>query len=210
MALSEVDLRADDSGLVGTHGHLIFVLMVLDLSNEGQGIRRLVLGEGHQQLTVIIAITVEATLDNEDSTLKPEMSVKLRVTRTVIDNAIVVPRSAVVRDEAGTHVYVVERTDTTTVAEDLVSETLTRMLSSTDHFLVDRTYYAIVNPEAPGFSHPFLVTNQQHGPSQMSVGSEPAIYDSKDEAAAQLALQEQAFGKDHLHVVMFSVREVFE
>lgn len=44
----------------------------------------------------------------------------------------------------------------------------------------------------------------------MSVGSEPAIYDSKDEAAAQLALQEQAFGKDHLYVIAFSVRDVFE
>lgn len=89
-------------------------------------------------------------------------------------------------------------------------ETPTRALSPTDHFLADRTYYAIVNPEAPGFSHPFVITNQQHDPSQMSVGSEPAIYDSKDEAAAQLALQEQAFGKDHLYVVAFSVRDVFE
>jgi hypothetical protein len=89
-------------------------------------------------------------------------------------------------------------------------ETSARALSSTDHFLVDRTYYAIVNPEAPGFSHPFLVTNQQHGPSQMSVGSEPAIYDTEDEAAAQLALQEEAFGVGHLRVAKFTICEVLE
>jgi len=94
--------------------------------------------------------------------------------------------------------------------QERTPETLTRVFSPTDHFLADRTYYAIVNPEAPGFFHPFVITNQQHGPSQMSVGSEPSIYDSKDEVAAQLALQEQAFGKDHLHVVVFSVGEVFE
>ncbi len=62
--------------------------------------------------------TIEATVSNEEGTLKPEMSVKLRVTRTVIDNAIVIPRSAVVRDEAGTHVYVVDRSDTTAVARN--------------------------------------------------------------------------------------------
>jgi RND family efflux transporter MFP subunit len=59
--------------------------------------------------------TIEATVPNKEGTLKPEMSVKLRVNRKVIEEAIVIPRSAVVRDETGTHVYVVDRTDTTTV-----------------------------------------------------------------------------------------------
>lgn len=59
---------------------------------------------------------IEATLPNEAGTLKPEMSVTLRVTRTTLDDAIVIPRTAVIRDETGTHAYVVERTDTTAVA----------------------------------------------------------------------------------------------
>lgn len=60
--------------------------------------------------------TVEATLPNADRAVKPEMSVQLRMTRTTLDDALVLPRTAVVRDEAGEHVYVVERTDTTAVA----------------------------------------------------------------------------------------------
>ena len=62
--------------------------------------------------------TVEATLDNEERTLKPEMSVPLRVTRTVLEDAIVLPRTAILRDEAGTQVYVVDRSDTTAVAQN--------------------------------------------------------------------------------------------
>lgn len=89
-------------------------------------------------------------------------------------------------------------------------ETSTRALIPTNHFLADRTYYAIVNPEAPGFSHPFILTNEQTGPSQQTVGSEPAIYETKAEAAAQLVLQEEAFGAGHLRVVKFTIREVFE
>lgn len=62
--------------------------------------------------------TVEVTVSNEDRTLKPEMGVNLRVTRAVLDSAIVVPRTAVQRDEMGTHVYVVDRSDTTAVARN--------------------------------------------------------------------------------------------
>ncbi len=62
--------------------------------------------------------TVEATLSNENRTLKPEMGAKLRVTRSVLDSALVLPRTAVIRDETGTHVYVVDRSDTTAIARD--------------------------------------------------------------------------------------------
>jgi RND family efflux transporter MFP subunit len=61
---------------------------------------------------------IEVTVSNEDRTLKPEMGVKLRVTRAVLDSTIVIPRTAVLRDETGTHVYVVDRSDTTTVARN--------------------------------------------------------------------------------------------
>jgi RND family efflux transporter MFP subunit len=62
--------------------------------------------------------TIEATLSNEDRRLKPEMGVNLRVTRAVLDSAIVLPRTAILRDETGTHVYVVDRSDTTAVARN--------------------------------------------------------------------------------------------
>jgi RND family efflux transporter MFP subunit len=61
---------------------------------------------------------IEVTVPNEDQTLKPEMGVKLRVTRAVLDSTIVLPRTAVLRDETGTHVYVVDRSDTTAVARN--------------------------------------------------------------------------------------------
>ena len=83
-----------------------------------------------------------------------------------------------------------------------------RTLGEIEHFLDSNTYYAIVNPEARGFTHPFIITNEQHGPSQMSVGSEPAIFEIKEAAAEQLALQEEAFGSSHLHVVKFRVEAV--
>jgi membrane fusion protein (multidrug efflux system) len=61
---------------------------------------------------------IEVTVPNEDRTLKPEMGVNLRVTRAVLDSTLVLPRTAVLRDEAGTHVYVVDRSDTTAVARN--------------------------------------------------------------------------------------------
>jgi membrane fusion protein (multidrug efflux system) len=62
--------------------------------------------------------TIEATVPNDGGTLKPEMSVTLRVTRTTMEEAIVIPRTAVIRDETGTHAYVVEGSDTTAVARN--------------------------------------------------------------------------------------------
>jgi membrane fusion protein (multidrug efflux system) len=61
---------------------------------------------------------IEVTVSNEDGTLKPSMGVNLRVTRAVLDSAIVVPRSAILRDETGTHAYIVDRSDTTAVARN--------------------------------------------------------------------------------------------
>ena len=60
---------------------------------------------------------IEVELDNGDGTLKPEMVARVSVTRTTLDRALVNPRTAVVRDEAGTHAYVAVQTDSTTIAE---------------------------------------------------------------------------------------------
>ncbi|MBX2811545.1 MAG: efflux RND transporter periplasmic adaptor subunit [Myxococcales bacterium] len=52
---------------------------------------------------------VEVSLNNQDGRLKPEMVAKLMVTRARIENALVVPQEAVIRDENGRHVFVVTR-----------------------------------------------------------------------------------------------------
>jgi len=61
---------------------------------------------------------IEVTVQNEDGRLKPSMGVNLRVTRAVLDSTLVIPRSAVIRDEMGTHVYVADRSDSTVVARN--------------------------------------------------------------------------------------------
>ena len=60
---------------------------------------------------------IEVALDNADGRLKPEMVARVRVTRARIDDAVVVPRTAVVRDEAGTHAYVAVPQDSVVIAE---------------------------------------------------------------------------------------------
>lgn len=52
---------------------------------------------------------VEIVLDNRQLLLKPEMVVPLSITRKVWEDAIVVPRSALVRDEDGLLLFVVVR-----------------------------------------------------------------------------------------------------
>ncbi len=61
---------------------------------------------------------IEVTVSNENDRLKPSMGVTLRVTRAVLDSAVVIPRSAVIRDETGPHVYVADRTDSIAVARN--------------------------------------------------------------------------------------------
>jgi len=60
---------------------------------------------------------VEAVLDNPDRTLKPQMIARLRVVRERHQNAIVVPLAAVVRDETGDGVFVVEKGEEGTIAK---------------------------------------------------------------------------------------------
>ena len=53
--------------------------------------------------------TVEAEIPNADGSLKPEMIVEARVIRDRINNVLVVPRIAIVRDEVGSSIFVVHR-----------------------------------------------------------------------------------------------------
>ncbi len=52
---------------------------------------------------------IEVVVPNPSGTLKPEMVAQVLVTRRRIDDALVIPRSAVVRDEDGDSVFLVER-----------------------------------------------------------------------------------------------------
>lgn len=60
---------------------------------------------------------IEVEIDNPDGRLKPEMVARLIVTRSQQDSALVIPRTAIVRDELGTHLFVAVPTDSTVVAE---------------------------------------------------------------------------------------------
>jgi len=91
----------------------------LDLRRYGAGVRTAeVTFAGSTIDPESRTFTIEATLSNEERTLKPEMSVRLRVTRATLEDAMVLPRTAVLRDETGTNVYVVDRSDTTAVARN--------------------------------------------------------------------------------------------
>jgi len=60
---------------------------------------------------------VEIEVNNPEGRLKPEMVAQLYVSRAVLDSALVVPRSAIIRDERGNSVFVVNRTDSIPTAE---------------------------------------------------------------------------------------------
>lgn len=60
---------------------------------------------------------IELTVSNDDDKLKPEMIATVNLERTTFENVIVVPQSAIVRDESGASVYVVDRSGSIPVAE---------------------------------------------------------------------------------------------
>lgn len=59
---------------------------------------------------------VEAEVDNSDSVLKPGMVARLLVTRTKLQDVLTVPLAAVVRDEVGQAVFLVDRSGAHPVA----------------------------------------------------------------------------------------------
>lgn len=48
----------------------------------------------------------EVELTNDEEVIKPEMVADLRITRQTLDNTIIIPRTAVIRDETGIFVFV--------------------------------------------------------------------------------------------------------
>ncbi len=59
---------------------------------------------------------IEVQLDSSSGQLKPEMVVRVRLARQVLERVIVVPLPAVLRDETGTSVFVADSSDTGLVA----------------------------------------------------------------------------------------------
>lgn len=55
--------------------------------------------------------TAEIEVNNRDYTIKPEMIVDLRVRRKTIENAIIIPRTSVLRDEDGVNIFVASEED---------------------------------------------------------------------------------------------------
>lgn len=62
---------------------------------------------------------IEALLDNADGKLKPQMIAKVDLTRSVVDSALVVPRTAVLTDERGPSLFLVEGVGAEAVARRL-------------------------------------------------------------------------------------------
>jgi membrane fusion protein (multidrug efflux system) len=60
---------------------------------------------------------IEIDLDNPDGLLKPAMIADVKLTRRTLSNQMVIPQTAVLRDETGTSVYVVETIAGQTVAQ---------------------------------------------------------------------------------------------
>ncbi len=106
--------------------------------------------------------SIEVTVSNENGRLKPEMSTTLRVTRATLDSAIVLPRTAILRDESGPHVYVVDRTDSTAVARNqevtLGSETGARVVADSGLAAGDEVIVVGQNNAAP--EAPLEITSQ--------------------------------------------------
>ncbi|TVQ65266.1 MAG: efflux RND transporter periplasmic adaptor subunit [Balneolaceae bacterium] len=78
---------------------------------------------------------IEVELENQDGRLKPDMIADLRVRRAVIRNTIVIPRTAVIRDETGVFVFksVMENgkkvSDLVSVTTGMASGSLIQILS---------------------------------------------------------------------------------
>ena len=60
--------------------------------------------------------SIEAEVDNRDGRLKPEMIANVLISRQRIENVLIIPRIALVRDEDGTGVFVADRSGDLPVA----------------------------------------------------------------------------------------------
>ncbi|MEL6184040.1 MAG: efflux RND transporter periplasmic adaptor subunit [Myxococcota bacterium] len=88
---AEVDVALPSYGLEPRRGRVRFVATAIDARSR--------------------TFDVEVTLDNQDGRLKPEMLAKIVVTRARLQDVLVVPQDAVLRDEVGLHVFLVSQAE---------------------------------------------------------------------------------------------------
>ncbi len=60
---------------------------------------------------------VELQIDNADRILKPSMVARVLVTKTIVEGALVIPVTSVIRDEEGTSVFIIDRVDGVPMAQ---------------------------------------------------------------------------------------------
>ena len=77
---------------------------------------------------------VEIVLDNPNGSIKPSMLVEMRVMRSELEESIIVPRTAVIRNDEGLSIYVVTNDNGTMTA---TQRTVTLSLSSGDYVVVE-------------------------------------------------------------------------
>lgn len=94
---TRVNLRFDAYGIEEKDARVTFVGSAIDAASR--------------------TLPIEVEVGNPDGRLKPEMIADVFVTRSTSQDAIVVPQSAVLRDEEGTSVYVVDRSGARAVAQ---------------------------------------------------------------------------------------------
>ncbi len=86
-----VQVRIQSAALADRTGRIVFVGNTVDPASR--------------------TFSIEVEIDNAERRLKPEMVAKLFVVRERLDDVLVVPRSAISRDEDGLGAYTVARTD---------------------------------------------------------------------------------------------------
>lgn len=91
-----VSIKLASYGMQGTDEKVSFVGSVIDRASR--------------------TFPIEVELANPDGRLKPEMIAKVLVTRDRLENVVVVPLAAVIRDENGTNVFVASNEDGRKVA----------------------------------------------------------------------------------------------
>ena len=77
---------------------------------------------------------VEIVLDNTDGSIKPSMVVEMRVMRSELEESMIVPRTAVIRNDEGLSIFVVTNENGSFKA---TQQTVTLSLSSGDYVVVE-------------------------------------------------------------------------
>lgn len=90
---------------------------ILTSSGEGESLGGRVVFSGRAVDPASRTFPIEIALADPDNRLRPEMVVRLSISRAVLQDVVALPLTAIIRDERGTSVFVVKQTDAGMVAE---------------------------------------------------------------------------------------------